>query len=133
MIMIPLESEVALYSKPEVLSKGLSYDVRSETNTEPNTETNMQEITLDPSMSDSTLIDISYLLPVSIAESVTAGALSNKLCSEPGSSRFFLGGIIAYNKETQEKVLKIKYNPNELFNFANPYTTFNMAKNVIII
>ena len=75
-------------------------------------------------------LDISYLLSVSVAESVTAGALSNTLCSEPGSSRFFLGGIIAYNRETQQNLLNIKFGQDEIKNFANPFTTFIMAKNV---
>lgn len=79
---------------------------------------------------DEQSVDISYLLSVSVAESVTAGALSNTLCSEPGSSRFFLGGIIAYNKETQQNLLNVKFGQNELKNFANPFTTFIMAKNV---
>lgn len=74
--------------------------------------------------------DISYLLPVSVAESVTAGALSNTLCSEPGSSKFFLGGIVAYNMKTQEKLLNIDAKYAELNNFANPFTTYTMAKNV---
>jgi PncC family amidohydrolase len=74
--------------------------------------------------------DISYLLSVSVAESVTAGALSNTLCSEPGSSKFFLGGIVAYNMNTQEKLLGIDAKYAELNNFANPFTTFIMAKNV---
>lgn len=74
--------------------------------------------------------DISYLLPVSVAESVTAGALSNTLCSEPGSSKFFLGGIIAYNMETQKTLLDVDEKYAELNNFANPFTTYTMAKNV---
>jgi PncC family amidohydrolase len=74
--------------------------------------------------------DISYLLSVSVAESVTAGALSNTLCSEPGSSKFFLGGIVAYNMATQEKLLGVDSKYAELNNFANPFTTFIMAKNV---
>ena len=74
--------------------------------------------------------DISFLLPVAVAESVTAGAVSNTLCSEPGSSNFFLGGIIAYNMITQEKLLGVDAKYAEENNFANPFTTFTMAKNV---
>lgn len=70
------------------------------------------------------------LLTVSVAESITAGALSNTLCSEPGSSKFFLGGIIAYNMETQEKILGVDAEYAEKNNFANPFTTYSMAKNV---
>lgn len=69
-------------------------------------------------------------LTVSVAESVTAGALSNTICSEPGSSKFFLGGIVAYNMTTQEKLLNIDRKFAETHNFANPFTTLSMAKNV---
>jgi hypothetical protein len=70
------------------------------------------------------------LFTVSVAESITAGALSNTLCSEPGSSKFFLGGIIAYNMDTQEKILGVDAEYAEKNNFANPFTTYSMAKNV---
>jgi PncC family amidohydrolase len=92
----------------------------------------------ESNISDSVIFDhpglkpnnIDYLLPVAIAESVTAGALANTLCSEPGSSKFFLGGIVAYNMKSQEKLLHIDAAYAELNNFANTFTTFDMAKNV---
>jgi hypothetical protein len=80
--------------------------------------------------SETKIENIDYLLSVSVAESVTAGALSNTLCSEPGSSKFFLGGIIAYNMDTQKKLLDVDEKYAELNNFANPFTTYTMAKNV---
>lgn len=73
---------------------------------------------------------IGCFLTVSVAESVTAGALSNTLCSEPGSSKFFLGGIIAYNMETQKNLLNVDEVYAEKNNFANAFTTFSMAQNV---
>jgi nicotinamide mononucleotide (NMN) deamidase PncC len=95
-------------------------------------EVTLEDISLksDQSLKSNEQHDISYLLSVSVAESVTAGALSNIICSEPGSSTFFLGGIVAYNMETQEKLLNIDSKFAEKNNFANPFTTFNMAKNV---
>lgn len=73
---------------------------------------------------------IANALPVAVAESVTAGALSNNLCSEPGSSQFFLGGVIAYNMEAQKKMLGVDAIYAEKNNFANPFTTYTMARNV---
>jgi PncC family amidohydrolase len=75
-------------------------------------------------------LSMDRFLTVSVVESVTAGALSNAICSEPGSSRFFLGGIVAYNMETQKKLLDIDDVYAEKNNFANPFTTYEMAKNV---
>lgn len=102
------------------------------TNTPSSSDTesvdSMESIHIEPVVNK--VNDIKYLLPVSIAESVTAGALSNTLCSEPGSSMFFLGGIVAYNMQTQEKLLNVNVEYAELNNFANPFTTLTMAKNV---
>lgn len=49
-------------------------------------------------------------LTISVAESCTGGLLSNTLTNEPGSSRFFKGGIIAYNTSVKEELLKIPKN-----------------------
>lgn len=76
---------------------------------------------------------IKNYLTVSVAESVTAGALSNTICSEPGSSSFFLGGIVAYNMKTQKELLNVDEVFAEKNGFANPFTTFTMAKNVTSI
>jgi nicotinamide mononucleotide (NMN) deamidase PncC len=93
-------------------------------------ELDSDEYGLDTVNLEKPMCDINYLLPVAIAESVTAGALANTLCSEPGSSKFFLGGIVAYNMKSQEKLLLIDAEYAELNNFANTFTTFDMAKNV---
>ena len=36
---------------------------------------------------------------ISVCESITAGALSSKLISNPGSSAFFKGSLVVYNDE----------------------------------
>ncbi len=64
---------------------------------------------------------------IAVAESVTAGALSNVLCSDPGSSSFFVGGIITYSIKSKEKLLGIDPNVDKK-NYANKVTTFHMAK-----
>jgi len=67
---------------------------------------------------------------VSVAESVTAGALSNSLCAEPGASKYFKGGIIAYSINSKKEILGVDIKYAEKNNFANPFTTFEMAKSV---
>jgi PncC family amidohydrolase len=67
---------------------------------------------------------------VSVAESVTAGALSNILCSEPGSSAFFKGGIVAYSIASKKELLDVDVVYAEKNNFANAFTTLDMAKQV---
>ena len=67
-------------------------------------------------------------ITVSVAESVTAGALSNSLCSEPGASEYFKGGIISYNTASKKDILNIDTEYAEKNNYANPSTTLEMAK-----
>lgn len=67
-------------------------------------------------------------ITVGCVESVTAGALSNALCSRPGSSRIFMGGIIAYSVPSKKTMLGIDIQYSETHNFANHFTTSEMVK-----
>jgi PncC family amidohydrolase len=67
-------------------------------------------------------------ITVAVAESVTAGALSNSLCSEPGSSSYFKGGVVAYSVASKKEILGIDVEFAEKNNFANPITTAAMAR-----
>lgn len=69
-------------------------------------------------------------LTVSVAESVTAGALANSLCSEPGASEYFRGGIVAYSIASKKDILGVDTKYAEKNNFANPFTTSEMARAV---
>lgn len=68
---------------------------------------------------------------VAVAESVTAGALSNALCFEPGASNYFNGGIVAYSIPSKKDILGVDIQYAEKNNFANPFTTSEMAKSVV--
>ena len=70
---------------------------------------------------------------VSVAESITAGTLSNTLCSEPGASKFFKGGVIAYSINSKKEILGIDIDYAEKNNFANPITTSDMARSVALM
>lgn len=67
-------------------------------------------------------------ITVGCVESVTAGALSNALCSRPGASRMFMGGIIAYSIPSKKTMLGIDTQYSESHNFANHFTTSEMVK-----
>jgi nicotinamide-nucleotide amidase len=69
-------------------------------------------------------------ITVAAAESVTAGALTNVLCSEPGASSYFKGSIVAYSIQSKKDLLDIDIKYAEQHNFANPSTTLEMAKQV---
>lgn len=51
---------------------------------------------------------ITKKLKIATAESFTGGLIAKRLTKLPGSSKYFYGSIIAYNKEIKEKLLKIK-------------------------
>lgn len=72
-------------------------------------------------------------ISVAVAESVTAGALVNTLCSEPGASKYFKGGIVTYSRESNKELLNIDISNVENNNFANPFTTADMAKKAAIM
>jgi len=46
-------------------------------------------------------------MTVAVAESCTGGALSGRLTRYPGSSLYFMLGIVAYSNRSKEKLLKI--------------------------
>lgn len=47
-------------------------------------------------------------LTLSVAESCSAGGISSSICSIPGSSSYFLGGIVAYSNVSKIRDLGIK-------------------------
>ncbi|MFQ5933447.1 MAG: CinA family protein [Dehalococcoidia bacterium] len=69
-------------------------------------------------------------LTISVAEACTSGLVSYRLTSVPGSSRYFVGGVLSYSNEVKEHILKI---PKELMikegSVAEP-TAIAMARGV---
>ncbi len=50
---------------------------------------------------------LSKSLTCAVAESCTGGLLGGAITSQPGSSAYFLGGIISYSNAVKERLLKV--------------------------
>ena len=64
---------------------------------------------------------------LSIAESCTGGLLGTLITDVPGSSRYFLGGVIAYSNEMKRVALQVDTNTLELYGAVSENTAKEMA------
>jgi nicotinamide-nucleotide amidase len=64
---------------------------------------------------------------ISTAESCTGGMLGAVLTQEPGSSEFFLGGVVSYSNTLKEKFLSVKPQTLEKFGAVSAETAQEMA------
>jgi nicotinamide-nucleotide amidase len=69
-------------------------------------------------------------LSLSVAESVTAGGLASELTKIPGSSKVFLGGVIAYSDEVKHSELKISKTDLNKYTAVSEEIAIAMAKAV---
>lgn len=69
-------------------------------------------------------------LTLSVAESCTAGLLSAEIVRQPGSSRYFLGGIIAYSNDAKKQLLKVGSHTLNKHGAVSEPCAYEMAENV---
>jgi nicotinamide-nucleotide amidase len=67
---------------------------------------------------------------LAVAESCTGGLLGGEFTSIPGSSAYFLGGVIAYSNSIKERILKVKHNTLSEHGAVSRETALEMAANV---
>ncbi len=72
-------------------------------------------------------------LTISTAESCTGGELAKMITSVPGSSRYFLGGIIAYATEKKINILNVKKETVEEFTVVSEQVAAEMAEGCQIL
>ena len=67
---------------------------------------------------------------IAVAESCTGGLLSNIITNIPGSSKYFLLGIVAYSNKAKISILKIPAKIIETHGSVSKQVTGLMAKNI---
>jgi nicotinamide-nucleotide amidase len=64
---------------------------------------------------------------ISIAESCTGGYIAHLITSVPGSSRYFLGGIVSYDNTIKENVLGVNADTLDNYGAVSEETVWQMA------
>ena len=67
---------------------------------------------------------------VSVAESCTGGYLGHKFTAIPGSSAYFLGGVLAYSNEVKKSILGVENQVLEAFGAVSEECVREMAEGV---
>jgi len=68
-----------------------------------------------------------HALHLAVAESCTGGLIGDRLTNIPGSSEYFLGGVIAYAYEAKVRLLGVKWDTLERFGAVSRETVLEMA------
>lgn len=69
-------------------------------------------------------------LTITCAESCTGGMLMHELTNLPGSSSFFLGGIVAYSNSVKHVLLGVQENTLQVFGAVSEQVAAAMARGV---
>ncbi|NBC02994.1 MAG: competence/damage-inducible protein A [Bacteroidetes bacterium] len=69
-------------------------------------------------------------MTIATAESCTGGLLSNKITDIPGSSRYMLGGVVAYSNDVKKNLLNVSQNSLEQYGAVSKKVALEMAKGV---
>ena len=67
-------------------------------------------------------------LRLATAESCTGGLLADRLTDIPGSSDYFLGGIVAYAYEAKVALLKVSWDTLQAYGAVSSETVLEMAR-----
>ena len=66
-------------------------------------------------------------LTIAVAESCTGGLLGSRITDVAGSSEYFLGGVIAYQNEVKESLLRVPHEVIAAHGAVSPETAGAMA------
>tara|TARA_B100000902_G_C27071785_1_gene794398 strand:+ start:259 stop:732 length:474 start_codon:yes stop_codon:yes gene_type:complete len=71
-------------------------------------------------------------ITISVAESCTAGLIGSSLTTLPGSSKYFLGGVIAYNNVIKTNILGVSQELISQKTEVSKEVAQQMAKNICL-
>jgi PncC family amidohydrolase len=69
-------------------------------------------------------------LTLAAAESCTGGLVSHRITNVPGSSVYFLGGVVAYANQTKMALLGVRRETLEKYGAVSQETVLEMARDV---
>ena len=69
-------------------------------------------------------------LTLALAESCTGGLIGDRITNVPGSSQYFIGGIVAYSYEAKEKLLGVHHDTLYDHGAVSAETAHEMAQGV---
>ncbi|WP_237717788.1 CinA family protein, partial [Pontibacter sp. BAB1700] len=69
-------------------------------------------------------------LTIAAAESCTGGYLAHRITSVPGSSAYFMGGVVAYDNSVKMQLLGVKSETLQQHGAVSEATVLEMAQNV---
>ena len=67
---------------------------------------------------------------IAVAESCTGGLLAERLTSIPGSSRYFLGGVVCYSNEMKARFAGVPADLNEAKGAVSPEVAMSLAAGI---
>ncbi len=67
---------------------------------------------------------------LAIAESCTGGLVADRITDVPGSSDYFLGGVVAYSYEAKVALLHVSWNTLQFYGAVSKETVIEMARGV---
>lgn len=73
---------------------------------------------------------IHHSLTLAVAESCTGGLVGHRLTNVPGSSAYFLGGVIAYSYDAKEHLLGVRHNTLYDYGAVSEPVVHEMARGV---
>jgi PncC family amidohydrolase len=67
-------------------------------------------------------------LTLALAESCTGGLISHRITNVPGSSEYFVGGVVAYAYDAKERVLGVRHDTLYDYGAVSEPTALEMAR-----